>query len=100
MAEYIVVDEHITELWCQVYEAIRQAWIHHGMAPSQHEIAKVCRCSIHSVQNALKALRKHGHITQQKFETRSAKPVDLDRKLYRYEPDPWANLEETKVWQN
>lgn len=92
-----VVDPVITPTWLDIYEFIRRHWRAHGMAPSQSEIMREVGCSSASVQNAFKVLRRNGHVTWQKSVARSIKPVDLDRRLWRGKPDPWASLDEVRI---
>jgi DNA-binding GntR family transcriptional regulator len=93
-------DSEMTELWCKIYEAVRQAWLDHGIAPSQTELMRACDCSNNSIQNAFKNLRKNGHVDYEKHATRSIKPTDIRMKLYRYDPNPWDTLNETKIWKD
>ena len=95
----ITVDEEITELWCEIYEAIRQAWLDYGMAPTQKELMDACSCSVHSVTNAFKNLERRGHVTYKPFQPRSVKPTDLNRHLFRYKLAPWETMDETKIWK-
>lgn len=92
-----VVDTDITPTWLDIYEFIRAHWRKHGYAPSQSEIMREIGCSSASVQNAFRVLRKHGHITYQKSVPRSIKPVDINRRLWRTPPDPWASLDEIRI---
>lgn len=102
-----VVDPKITPTWQAIYECIRQHWLNHGYAPSQSEIMRTVGCSQASVQNAYKNLKANGHITRQKHEARSARPVDMDRILLREareapEPvrrNPWDDLADLEEWE-
>ena len=95
----ITVDGEITELWCEIYEAIRQAWLDYGFAPAQSEIQKACGCSAVSVVNAYKNLERKGYVTYKPYQGRSVKPTNLDRRLIRYELKPWETMDETKLWE-
>lgn len=96
----VVIDETLNPITVHVYEAIRTCWAVYNQAPSQYEIQVACRCSNTSVQKALKQLRDRGHILQPKFSTRFVKPVDMERRVYKVAPDPFAELEpEIQYWK-
>jgi len=94
-----IVDPRMTPTWIRMYEFIRQHWIQHGYAPSQNEVMRAARCSMASIQNGFRELTKAGHVEHQKFQQRSIKPVDLERKLYREPPDPWASFADRQPWE-
>lgn len=94
-----VIDPTLTPSWLAVYEVIRQHWIRHGYAPSQSDVMRAIGCSQLTVRNAYKQLTRQGHVVWQKHESRAIKPVDLHRKIYKVEPDPWATLGEKEAWE-
>jgi hypothetical protein len=97
----IVVDDSLSPLQIRVYAAITSCWSTYGQSPSQYELQVACRCSNTAIQNALKALRDRGHIIAPKFGVRSLKPVDLDRRVLKEEPDPFSDLiENEKYWKD
>lgn len=89
-----VVDPNLTALQLEIYEYVRTYWLSHGYAPTQREIQLATHCSGTAVRNAMRALGNGKHITTQRFVERSITPVDLQRTLVRYPPDPWENLGE------
>ena len=96
-----VIDPTLTPTTIHVYEAIRQCWIVYGEAPSQYNLQVACRCSNTSVQKSLKSLRDKGHILHAKFSVKSMKPVDMERRVFRDPPDPFAELEEpVRYWKD
>lgn len=97
----VVVDETLTPTTIHIYEAIRTCWVVYGMAPSQYQLQVACRCSNTSVQKSLKVLRDKGHILHTKFSVKSMRPVDMERRVYKTEPDPFAELEEpVRYWKD
>lgn len=94
-----VVDKKMTPTWVRIYEFVRNHWIEAGYAPSQTQIMRAVGCSMASIQNGFRELSKAGHIEHQKHIARSIKPVDLQRKLYREAPDPWASFGDKQPWE-
>lgn len=94
-----IVDPKMTPTWVRIYEYIRWHWIEYGHAPSQGEIMRNVDCSIASIQNGFRELTKAGHLEYQKYIGRSAKPTDLEAKLYREAPDPWETFGERQPWE-
>ena len=88
-----VVDPDLTPVQAKIYEALRQAWIIYGMAPSQYELQRAVGCSSTSVQNAIRSLRNKGYVTAVKFSIRGARPSDMDRQVLNQPVDPFAELE-------
>lgn len=87
-----VVDPGLTKAWCEVYEAMRQAWTDFGVGPSQSELCKATGYSAMTIRDAFRNLRANGHIVAPKYGARTAKPVDLERTISISEelaPKPW-----------
>lgn len=95
-----VIDPTLTPTTIHVYAAIVSCWATYGQAPSQYELQVACRCSNTSIQKSLKVLRDKGHILQPKFSTRSVKPVDFSRRVFKAPPDPFAELTPTVYWKD
>lgn len=89
--DYTAVDETLSPLHAEIYRALRQAWLLYGVGPSQTELAvAVGRCSLQSIRNATRELKKRGYVTGQKFGVRALKPTDMNRIVYCRKPDPWV----------
>lgn len=96
----IVIDPTLNPTTVHVYAALISCWQLYNQSPSQYELQVACRCSNTSVQKSLKQLRDRGHIIAPKFSVRGIKPVDMDRKVYKIAPDPFAELEpEIQYWK-
>ncbi len=94
-----VVDPELRPFYIAVYGAILEAWLDHGIAPSQQELCRACQCSGATVINALKELKRKGYIVWPKHQVRSVKPTDLERTISREPPDPWAELVPKKFFK-
>ncbi len=89
--EYTVVDETLSPLHTLIYRALRQAWAIHGTGPSQTELAVAAgRCSLQSIRNATRELRKRGYVIKEKYGVRNLRPTDVNRIIYCRQPDPWV----------
>ena len=88
-----VVDPTLRPLHADIYAAIREAWVDYGRAPSQMEIRDATLCSITTVVQGIKELKRRGYITAPKHMVRSMKPTDLDRTISCEPLPPWAELE-------
>lgn len=96
-----VIDPTLRPSYVWVYEAIRQAITEHGISPSKNELQKAVGCSSTTVINAVRELKKRGHITERKFETRSIRLVDPERRILREPLPPWEeDLNIPKLWEN
>ena len=93
-----VIDPTLTPTTVHVYAALVDCWRIYGMSPSQYELQVACRCSNTSIQKSLKVLRERGFITAPKFGVRSVKPTDMERRIFRDPPDPFAELEEPRQY--
>lgn len=96
-----VVDPTLTEAWCEVYEALRQAWEDFGVAPSKRELQQATGLSSTTINNAYRELKRAGHITAPKFTTRAGKPVDITRTLSvtpDMAPQPWDEHATNRIW--
>lgn len=96
-----VVDPTLTEPWCRVYEALRQAWEEFGVAPSKLELRQATGYSSTTINNAYRELKRAGHITSSKFTARSGKPVDITRTISSSEalaPQPWDEVSTERMW--
>lgn len=98
----VIIDPTLSPTTIHVYEAIRTCWLCYGEAPSQYQLQVACRCSNTSVQKSLKVLREKGHILHAKFSVKSMKPVDMERRVYKHAPDPFAELDpdQTRYWKD
>lgn len=97
----IVVEPKLTPAYIAVYHAIREGITEHGICPSQSELRRALGCSNTTVVNAVRELKKRGHITAEKFATRGVKLVDPERKLSRTPVAPWdEDLDTPNVWAN
>ena len=96
-----VIDPTLTPTTIHVYAALVECWRAYGQSPSQYELQVACRCSNPSIQKSLKNLRDRGHIISPKYGVRAIRPVDMDRRVLRDPPDPFAELEEPmKYWRD
>ena len=97
-----VVDETLTQAWCEIYEALRQGWKDFDIGPSQRELRRATGYSTATIYAALKALKRAGYIVAPKHTPRSAKPVDMRKTLScKAEPKrmPWEEVaESTQIW--
>lgn len=98
MPSTTVIDPTLTPTTIHVYAALVECWRVYGQSPSQYELRVACHCSSTSIQNALRILRDKGHIRREKFSVRGIHPVDMDRRVLRDPPDPFAELEEPHVY--
>jgi biotin operon repressor len=95
----IVVDPKLTPAYIAVYHAIREGIIEHGISPSQSELRRALGCSTTTIINAVRELKKKGHITGEKFVARGIRLVDPERKLSRVPLAPWdEDLDTPNVW--
>jgi len=94
-----LVDPTLRPFHADVYAAIREAWLEHGFAPSQHELALACMCSSTTVINAIRELRKRGYIHAPKFAMRTVKPTDMERTISVEPLDPWGALVPKKYFK-
>ena len=92
------IDATLSDKWCEVYEAIRQAWIEFGHGPTLAETARASHCTITTVKLAISKLRERKLATYHKHELRSAKPTSLTTRVLNRTIDPWEELNETKIW--
>jgi hypothetical protein len=96
-----IIDPTLTPTTVHVYAALVDCWRIYGMSPSQYELQVACRCSNTSIQKSLKNLRDRGHIISPKYGVRAIRPVDMDRRVLRDPPDPFAELEEpVRYWKD
>lgn len=94
-----VVDETLRPTAVEIYEAIRQAWVTHEMAPTARELQVATGYSSTTVATVCNILERKGHITRQKFKERSVRPVDLARKLSNKPVAPWdEDLDTPQIW--
>ena len=97
-----VIDPDLTPGWCRIYEALRQGWRDFGIGASQSELAKATGFSMTTVHDAIKVLRRKGHITAPKHGARSAKPVDLERTISHNAATarmPWDEVADNpRIW--
>lgn len=93
------VDPTLRPFHAQIYAAIREAWLEHGIAPSQIELRNAVGCSITTVIQGLTELRKRGYITAEKFAARSVQPTDFNLTISTEPPDPWASLDEVRFFK-
>ena len=101
MTPTTVIDPTLTPTTIHVYAALVECWQIYGQSPSQYELQVACRCSNTSIQKSIKALKDRGHILSAKFGVRSLKVVDMDRRVLRDPPDPFAELEEpVRYWKD
>lgn len=95
----VVVDPKLTPAYIAVYHAIREGIVEHGICPSQTELRKALGCSTTTIINAVRELKKNGHIKGEKFAARGIKLVDPDRKLSRTPLAPWEeDLDTPNIW--
>lgn len=95
----VVVDPELRDSHITIYEAIRQAWLQHGMGPSMREISYATGYSMQTVGTSRRLLVKRGHVTNQPHKERSVRPVDLSRKLSRTPVAPWdEDLDTPQIW--
>lgn len=95
-----VVDPSLTPAYIEVYNAIREAILHHKTAPSQTELRNALGCSSTTVVNALRELRKRGYIEHQKYTVRGLSLVDPELRLSRKPVDPWEeDLDTPRIWR-
>ncbi|MFA5898340.1 MAG: hypothetical protein WC829_04425 [Hyphomicrobium sp.] len=89
-----IVDPTLRPIHAKIYAAIMEAWTDYGYAPSHVEIRDACfPCSLTTVQQAIRELKRRGYITAPKFQQRGAKPTDMERTISREPLDPWRELE-------
>lgn len=98
MTDHIQVEQDLTDYDVNIYEALRQAWNDFGLCPSYEQLQHACLCSAPTVRKAVTKLRAKGLITARKYQVRSLKPTDLDRRLVNKPPDPWADLAPPKKY--
>ena len=98
-----IVDEKMSDAWCEVYEAIHQGWADFGIGPSQRELARATGYSLTTIHNAIRELRRAKHIVAPKYGMRTAKPTDLMRTISRTPPPekmPWDEaVEDPSIWE-
>ena len=87
-----VVDPELRPLHIEIYNAILEAWLDYGRAPSKMEIRDATLCSITTVTQGVNLLKRKGYVTAPKHQVRAIKPTDLDRTLSREPLAPWADL--------
>lgn len=94
-----VIDATLRPIHAKVYMAVREAWLEHGIAPSQMELQLACQCSGTTVHQAIRELRKRGYVVAPKFAVRAIKPTDFERTISVKPLDPWAPLDEVTFFR-
>jgi DNA-binding MarR family transcriptional regulator len=94
-----VVDPKLRPSHLEIYEAIRQAWLHKHIGPSKKDLHRATGYSTTTIMTVINDLHKKGHVTYEKFKERGTRPVDLSRKLSATPVAPWdEDLDTPQIW--
>lgn len=86
------VDETLTDLQVDIFDAIQEAWRKGGEGPTLTETAHALGCSMPAVVNARKALKRQNLVVQTAHRARGIRPRTPGQRVSNRALDPWEEL--------
>lgn len=95
----VVVDTDLPPAYVNVYNALREAILNHGICPSQKELYRATGYTIETIRRAYATLHRKGYIQRGFYKARSVTLPDPSLVLSLKPLAPWEeDLNIPRVW--